>query len=115
MCIGNVTAKIISVTEGGMATARFTNPTTSSFDVGFASYQAKSAVFELPQVLFDHHDQSLPPGITDITIAVPNCYYQLDAYCGKVIENLIPDNLYGPRLVADAINAGSQTCSIFTR
>jgi LPXTG-motif cell wall-anchored protein len=45
-----------------------------------------------------------------VTVIVPNCYFQVDAFTGEVIVKLSPTNLYGSRLVS-SVSGGSQPCA----
>lgn len=87
---------------GNLGEVRFINNTDCTFDIGLASYKMFEPVNTNDysslesQVLYDSKTHTLGPGeMVFLTVALPECRYQVDAFWGPVIQNLSDDNRYG--------------------
>src|SRR5690349_12477442 len=99
-CSGNVVTASIN---GGSVT--FTNKFEKDMAVGVASYRVFDSNIDT-QKLFDSKVSTVPAcGTLTLTVALPNCNYQLDAFLGPVLQSM-QGQRYGSRLLA-AKDAGS--------
>src|SRR5262249_29597112 len=80
---GDLSASII---DGSPAMAVFRNhSTTCSYLIGLASYQRVDNNID-HQILYDYQQAVIPPHTNlTLTVVVPPCAYQLDAFYGEVI------------------------------
>lgn len=104
----------------GVATVRFTVASgCKDIQLSLVSYKAASATFSEQtagqQQLYDARTGIFSAGTYTLTVAVPNCYYQVDFVYGMPIEHLGPagtNNFYGKqgRLISSA-NGGTSSCT----
>jgi hypothetical protein len=91
-------------------------------DVSFVSYTMPNAVYSAAdaseQVLVDATSGTFQPGLSTISVKVPNCYFQIDFVYGAPITQLGPagtDNFYGSHgnlIVSES--GGTTSCSAAT-
>ncbi len=95
--------------EGGLATATFTvSPACETADVSLVTYKAPAATRAYPQTLFDRVTQRFSGGDSgSLTIAVPDCWFQVDLVTGPVIEYLTDESY--PGYVAGFVG-GTHSC-----
>ncbi len=91
--------------------ATFTNNAFLDYDVGFASYKMFDNFID-NQELFSGLEAEVPAnGGVEIEVDLPNCQYQIDAFCGAILEDL-NGNRYGNRLLAARIAGGPDFCTL---
>ncbi|MES2436694.1 MAG: SpaA isopeptide-forming pilin-related protein [Patescibacteria group bacterium] len=97
-CTSNPEADLTGTIQGNKVT--ITNKSaTCSYKVGLASYKVFSSTFS-DQKLFDSASATIAPKATiTLTVDLPSCAYQLDAFYGDVITNLSNENMYRTRLL----------------
>ncbi|RME31889.1 DUF4215 domain-containing protein [Candidatus Woesearchaeota archaeon] len=96
---GYLTATI----DGGEVTV--TNDWKAPFDVGAATYE-RPTEFTDDEVLFDYDTGVVPSeGSTTFSVQVPECAYELDVFCGEVIDER-EGQRYGERKIAYELNNG---------
>jgi hypothetical protein len=107
------------VASGDRVVASFTVPAHCSVEASLVSYQAPSSSYDArtasQQTVFDSQDRTFGAGNQSLSVAVPNCYFQVDFVRGPVIQHLGPagsNNFYGAqgRLISSA-NGGSRSCA----
>ncbi len=85
--------------QGDSVTVTFTVTAGMSDQLSLASYIAPTSTFNssnaYEQVIFDEASGIFTPGTHTLTVLIPNCYYQIDFFCGPPINELGPPN-YGP-------------------
>jgi hypothetical protein len=93
-CSGNVVTASIN---GGSVT--FTNKFEKDMAVGVASYKVIDSNIDTQQ-LYDSKIGTVPAcGTLTLTVSVPDCNYQLDAFLGPVLQSM-QGQRYGSRLLA---------------
>lgn len=97
--------------SGGHVAATFRNPSeTCSHLVGIASYRKPNEIAE-DQELFEFEQRTLYPGETaTLSVSLPPCAAQSDAFCGEVIHTFRGGVLYGDRLLDD-VHTGGPYCA----
>jgi len=104
-CSGNVVTASIN---GGTVT--FENKFQRDIEVGAASYRALDANIDSQQ-LFDSKVGTVPAcGTLTLTIGLPSCNYQLDAFLGPVLQSMNGQR-YGSRLLTAKDIGASNFCS----
>jgi hypothetical protein len=104
-CSGNIVNATIS---GGTVT--FTNKFQKDIEVGAASYKAFENNIDT-QELFDSAVGTVPAcGTLTLSIKVPPCNYQLDAFLGPVLKSMNGQR-YGSRLVTAKDMGTSDYCA----
>jgi uncharacterized repeat protein (TIGR01451 family) len=106
--------------SGGVATVRFTVANgCSNIELSLVSYKAPGPTFSeetaSQQVKYASQTKTFSAGSGELTVAVPDCYYQVDFVYGKPIDQLGPagsNNFYGKqgRLIS-ALNGGTAGCT----
>ncbi|MBF6614041.1 MAG: hypothetical protein IVW55_13010, partial [Chloroflexi bacterium] len=98
----------IGTPSGGSVTARIRNISTNcTFHVGLASYERVDDNID-NQILFDSSEADLAPGESiDLSVSLPNCAYQVDAFRGALITNFHGGVRYGNRLLDDIVGGGA--------
>jgi hypothetical protein len=107
--------------SGGMATVRFTVASgCNNIVLSLVSYKAPGPTFseETASQQVKYASQTCTTGVDCtgvLTVAVPNCYYQVDFVYGQPIDQLGPagsNNFYGKqgRLIS-AVNGGTASCT----
>jgi hypothetical protein len=108
------------VKQGDQVCVKFTiNAGCAPTTVSLVSYKAPSGVWDpnvaSQQTVFQQKTDTFKPGNYQMCIEVPNCYFQVDFVCGKVIDKLGPagSNIFysaqGRLISAD--NGGVQACT----
>jgi hypothetical protein len=107
---GVLTAQITEFTNS--AEAVFTNTsTTCDYFIGFASYSEYDANPE-HDVLYDYSLVIIPPNsVVTLTLALPRCAYQTDAFYGPMLVSFAGGASYGNRLLAHTVSNGRPFCS----
>jgi hypothetical protein len=109
-----ITAHHMSIVDG-VATETFTVAASCEHvQVGLASYKAANTEpfpNNLPQTLSDSSDDYFDAGTHTMTMQVPDCFAQTDAFIGPVIEDLTRTNHYGPERVLDHQRTGTTACT----
>jgi uncharacterized repeat protein (TIGR01451 family) len=89
--------------QGDTVTANFTVPTGMSDQLTLVSYIAPGSTFSdstaYEQVIYQEATGTFAPGTHSLTVEIPNCYYQIDFFCGPAINQLEPNqnnDAYGP-------------------
>ncbi len=100
--------------SGSHVAATFRNPSeTCNHLVGIASYRKPNEVAE-DQELFEFEQRTLYPGETaTLSVSLPPCAAQSDAFCGEVIHTFRGGVLYGDRLLDD-VHTGGPYCAYST-
>ena len=85
------------------------NSTSCEHEVGLASYERVDNNID-HQVIYDSDTTTLSPGETaTLSVSVPECAYQVDAFCGNVLNSLNGQR-YGDRLIEDEVSQGLPFC-----
>lgn len=104
-CSGNVVTASIN---GGTVT--FENKFQRDIEVGVASYKAFDSNIDTQQ-LFDSKVGTVPAcGTLTLSIGVPSCNYQLDAFLGGVLQSMNGQR-YGSRLLTAKDTGTTNFCS----
>lgn len=106
--------QVIATLSAGEAT--FTNSSEKSVCVGIASYERPSDDIE-DQILFDWQYGEVPPhGTLRLSVNLPQCNYQLDAFRGQVITSFKGGVRYanGNRLLAYRLQSSQSWCGTTT-
>jgi len=105
-CSGNVVTASIN---GGSVT--FTNKFEKDMAVGVASYRVLDSSIDTQQ-LFDSKTSTVPAcGVLTLTVSLPRCNYQLDAFLGPVLQSM-QGQRYGSRLLAAKDPGASDFCPV---
>jgi hypothetical protein len=116
-CISDVilTQYLTVVDNGTRIQATFYNrSTTCSHLVGIASYKKINEDIE-DQEIYDYWQYELAPGETHtLSVALPDCAWQADAFCGEVIHSFRGGVRYGERLKDDK-HGGHDYCNVKTK
>lgn len=94
--------------DGHQATFNVLNakPLCDAVHIGFAAYVKDADGFVVPQDLVDSATGTITTGSTVLTVTLPangtspNCFTQVDAFTGAVLETVDGSHQYGPRLLA---------------
>ncbi|MFP4567666.1 MAG: hypothetical protein ACLFN8_01855 [Candidatus Woesearchaeota archaeon] len=87
-----------SINNQGVAVIQ--NNAPFDYDVGLAVYEKFDEVF-VNQELFDFNDSIiLANNNLSLSVDLPSCNYQIDLYCGSVINNFSEEGLYNDRKIA---------------
>ncbi len=116
-CISDVilTQYLTVVDNGTRIQATFYNRSaTCSHLVGIASYKKINEDIE-DQEIYDYWQYELAPGETHtLSVALPDCAWQADAFCGEVIHSFRGGVRYGERLKDDK-HGGHDYCNVKTK
>lgn len=106
-----------NVSPGDTVQANFTIADgCEGVEVSLAAYMAPSAAWSIgnadQQVLYDSGTGTFASGQHNLSVDVPECFYQTDFVRGAVIEQLSPpDQLYGAQgRLLDHANGGNPSC-----
>jgi hypothetical protein len=103
--------------SGGRAAVQFTVAQGCSVELSLVSYKASSPTFDeqsaSQQQVYDKVNMTLPAGSYTWSVAVPDCYYQVDFVYGKPIDHLGTQGFYGSRRI-EAVNGGTKSCTSST-
>ena len=103
--------------SGGRAAVQFTVAEGCNGELSLVSYKASSPTFDeqsaSQQQVYDKVNMTLPAGSYTWSVALPDCYYQVDFVYGKPIEHLGTEGFYGSRRI-EAMNGGTTSCTSST-
>tara|TARA_Y100000310_G_C20693441_1_gene823871 strand:- start:1265 stop:3625 length:2361 start_codon:yes stop_codon:yes gene_type:complete len=92
--------------------ATYMNNANQSFDIGLAIYKKVDNNID-NQIFFAGNMTTIPP-LSSVMLTVPApeplCKYQIDAFCGEILQSL-NGTRYGPRLLAARHAGGPDFCS----
>ena len=104
-----LTATITTFTHSAVAVFNNTS-TTCSYPIGFASYRKFDANIA-DQQLYDYSLDVIPPqSAMTLTLSLPPCAYDTDAFYGPIIASFAGGARYGTRLLATTASVGLDYC-----
>ncbi len=100
--------KLITLEFNTKTTIRIINRANQSFPIGIAIYQMPDELLK-NQVLFDYNLTTIAPNSKiNLTVQDPNCRYQLDVFCGELLQDFKKNKRYGDRLFGAKLSSTSR-------